>query len=171
MNKCYFWGMVCKRVINVFFIIFSGLVQAATSATANVNITVTNPRPTCDISVRNNYSLDMELGEKKYSSFPVFVNCTGKVRTALTAQNIGDGLQSNGYQVAISLSNSGAGTKPLFWLVDNNNQAIQLTGGGRFCDASQQTRDCFLKPVTNMQTDSGWGNGSVTIRFNVVYPA
>ncbi len=171
MNRCYFWKMICRGGFISFLIISSGLVQAATSATANVNITVSNPRPTCDINVQSNYYLDMEPGEKEYNSFPVSINCTGTVRTALTAQNTGGGLQSNGYQVAISLNNSGTGPKPLFWLVDNNNQTIQLTGVTNFCDAIRQTRDCILKPVTRMWADSGWGNGSVTIRFNVVYPA
>lgn len=171
MNWCYFWRIVYRWVTYISFILCSGLVQAATSATAIVNITVSNPRPTCDISVRSDYSLSIESGERKYDSFPVSINCTGAVRTALTAQNIGGGLQSNGYQVAVSLSNSGTGAKPLFWLVDNNEQIIYLTGVTRFCDANQQTRDCYLKPVTKMRTDAGWGNGSVTIRFNIIYPA
>ncbi|EFA5471717.1 TPA: hypothetical protein OUG59_004766 [Escherichia coli] len=170
MNKSYFWKTMGKYGIFILSIVSSGFAQGAKTATANINITVSNPRPTCNISVRSDYSLTMEPGEKKYSSFPVSINCTGAVRTALTAQNIGDGLQSNGYQVAVSLSNSGVGAKPLFWLVDSNDQIIYLTGGTRFCDANQQTRDCFLKPVTNMRTDAGWGNGSVTIRFNIVYP-
>ncbi|EFK4235063.1 hypothetical protein G6738_004743 [Escherichia coli] len=171
MNRCYFWRIVCRWGTCIYFILCSGFAQAATSAAATVNITVSNSRPTCDINVRSSYSLVMEPGEKKYSGFPVSINCTGAVRTALTAQNIGDGLQSNGYQVAVSLSNSGVGAKPLFWLVDRNDQIIYLTGGTRFCDANQQTRDCFLKPVTNMRSDAGWGNGSVTIQFNIVYPA
>ncbi|WP_139821351.1 hypothetical protein [Escherichia coli] len=171
MNRCYFWRIVCRWGTCIYFILCSGFAQAATSATATVNITVSNPRPTCDINVRSSYSLDMEPGEKKYSSFPVSINCTGAVRTALTAQNVGGELQSNGYQVAVSLTNSGTGTKPLFWLIDSNKQNIQLTGGGNFCDATQQYRECELVPVTKMQADSGWGTGSVTVRFNIVYPA
>ncbi|HAF3780577.1 TPA: hypothetical protein H1941_000955 [Salmonella enterica] len=164
---------MCRWGTCIYFILCSGFAQAATSATATatVNITVSNPRPTCDINVRSSYSLDMEPGEKKYSSFPVSINCTGVVRTALTAQNVGGELQSNGYQVAVSLTNSGTGTKPLFWLIDSNKQNIQLTGGGNFCDATQQYRECELVPVTKMQADSGWGTGAITVRFNVVYPA
>ncbi|EFD0578709.1 hypothetical protein ACQFME_002731 [Escherichia coli] len=171
MNRRHFRKMVCRWGICIPFVLCSGLAQAATSATANVNITISNPRPTCDINVRSDYFLEMKLGEKEYGSFPVSVNCSGVVRTALTAQNIGSGLQSNGYQVAVSLSNSGAGAKPLFWLIDNNRQKIQLTGGTRFCDASQQYRECILIPVTRMSADSGWGTGAVTVRFNVEYPA
>lgn len=172
MNKSYFWKMMGKYGIFIFSVMSSGFVQGAETATANVNITVSNSRPTCDISVRSDYPLVMEPGNKKYESFPVSINCTGgAVKTALTAQNVGGGLQSNGYQVAVSLSNSGVGAKPLFWLVDNNNQIIYLTGGTHFCEGNQQNRSCDLKPVTNMRTDAGWGNGSVTIRFNIVYPA
>ncbi|ENS2154636.1 TPA: hypothetical protein RU934_004778 [Escherichia coli] len=171
MSRRHFRKIVCRWGVYIYFVLFSGFSQAAASAETAVDITVSNPRPTCDISVRSDYFLTMEPGEKKYSSFPVSINCTGAVRTALTAQNIGGGLQSNGYQVAVSLSNSGRGAKPLFWLVDTNAQIIYLTGGSHFCDAIQQYRECVLVPVTKMFANSGWGEGAVTVRFNVVYPA
>lgn len=71
------------------------------------------------------------------------------------------------------MQNTGGGNGPFLKLEDSIGQKIKLTGQiiDSFCSVTNgSNRNCMLTPVTKTEADSGWGNGYVTLRFEIVYP-
>jgi hypothetical protein len=154
---------------------------AATSGTATIQVTINNPKPTCNVSVRSSYDLGtLSRGqEKRHSEIPITLSCTGSVKSALTA-TLGSGrseLQPDQYKVSVSVDGQSAPSRngPFFWLLDSsNNRPVKLTNAGAdaFCTATGQNRTCKVTPVTHVMANSMWGNsGAVRVVFNVIYPA
>lgn len=167
-----------KTYLNGSLLILGAVVSfqsvAVTSASANVVITVTSPQPTCNLTVRSTYDLGvLPLSEKKHVAFPVNIDCTGSIRTALIAQKTSGTLQADNYRVAIPIGSTTSSLGPYLWLQTAAGANINLTGAdsGKFCDASGQNRVCQITPVTNVQAGAPFGQGSATISFSVVYPA
>ena len=154
---------------------------AATSGTATIQVTINNPRPTCNVSVGTFYDLGtLSRGQEKiHSEIPITLSCTGTVKSALTA-NLGSGrseLQSDQYKVSVSVDGQSVPSPngPFFWLLDSsNNRPVKLTNAeaDAFCTASDLNRICKVTPVTHVLTNSMWGSsGAVRVVFNVIYPA
>ncbi|EHJ8506397.1 hypothetical protein KAM28_004485 [Salmonella enterica subsp. diarizonae serovar 47:k:z53:[z84]] len=150
------------------------LFQASAATTGDIEIMVTTPRPTCNLTVRSTHDLGiLPLREKKHTAFPVNIDCSGSIRTALTARNITGALQTDSYRVAIPLEGATHSEGPFLWLENPDGRNIKLTGAQRdkFCDASEQNRVCNLIPVTDVRKGVPYGKGSATIRFSIIYPA
>lgn len=163
-----------SRGIVVTGIMFPLIVGAATSETVNISLTLISPQPTCNVTVTPSKDLGaLYTGEKRHSVLPVTIACTGTIKSALTAQNLNGGLQTDNYRVSVPMGSSGAGNGPFLWLQDNNGNNVKLTGaaGDAFCIATDTGRTCNITPVTSVNSDSGWGSGSVTMRFDITYPA
>ncbi|TQN75418.1 UNVERIFIED_ORG: hypothetical protein FHU00_5028 [Citrobacter freundii] len=157
------------------------MARAATSGTATIQVTINNPKPTCNVSVRSSYDLGtLSRGqEKRHAEFPITLACTGSVKSALTA-SLGSGraeLQPDQYKVSVSVDGQSAPSPngPFFWLLDSsNNRPVKLTNAGAdaFCTATGQNRTCKVTPVTHVMANSMWGSrGAVRVVFNVIYPA
>lgn len=168
--KAYFSGglLICSTVM-------SFQVCAATSASAEVQITVTSPRPSCNLTVQQRYNLGpLPLGEWAHPTFPVRIDCVGWVRTALTARNTTGTLQTDNYRVAIPLGSTTNSRGPFLWLKNKAGRNIKLTGtdSEKFCnDWGGQNRVCDVTPVTDVKEGASYGKGSVSILFSIVYPA
>ncbi len=80
--------------------------SGATSATATVNITVSNPRPTC-VSMSGVVILWIWSLERKNIAFSGVHKLYRSSAYCINSTECGGELQSNGYQVAVSLTNSG----------------------------------------------------------------
>lgn len=161
-------SIVCCCLVTPF------ITQAATSATTNVTVMVDNPRPTCNVRVKSTHDLDtLPSGTYTHGGFPVQISCTGSIKTALVAKNLSGSLQNDNYRILVPMGKVGSGNGPYLWLLDNNGNTIKLRGaeGDAFCISSEQHKSCNVRPVTQNNVDSGWGDGSVTIRFDLVYPA
>ncbi|EBQ8602450.1 hypothetical protein I6P91_004600 [Salmonella enterica] len=147
---------------------------ALPAGAADIEIRFSNPQPTCNVSVAPSLDLgSLTIGEKKHAAFPVNIVCSGTIKNALTAKNLNGTLQANQNEVAVQMQNAGGGNGPFLGLEDSNGQKVKLTGQtiDSFCTVtSGGNRDCMLTPITKTEADSGWGNGSVTLRFEIVYP-
>lgn len=163
-----------QKVGGLLWLIFCSAPSFPSMAAADVVITMKNPQPTCSVSVQPEYDLGgLPLGQKKHNRFPVSVNCSGVIRTSLVAKNLDGVLQNDQSQVSIAMTHNGVSRGPFLWLLNDRNEKVKLTGrqSDAFCTANSQYSVCYLTPVTNMLTNSGWGDGSVSIRFDVVYLA
>ncbi|EBS4817099.1 hypothetical protein ACQJPF_000669 [Citrobacter freundii] len=147
---------------------------ALPAGAADIEIRFSNPQPTCNVSVVSPLDLGtLAIGEKKHTAFPVSIACSGTIKNALTAKNLNGTLQANQTEVSVQMQNTGGGNGPFLELEDSIGQKIRLTGQtiDSFCTVtSGGNRNCMLTPVTKTKADSGWGNGSVTLRFEIVYP-
>ncbi|CAD5742832.1 hypothetical protein [Escherichia coli] len=151
------------------------------SAVITIPVKIINPRPTCDISVRQYYPLtSLSEGRKNHRPFPVGISCSGKVKSALKAKLAGGNFEllRDNYRVAVSIGEQSPSvlSGPFFWLQDNSNRnnPIKLTDSDAdaFCVATEQSRSCSITPVTEMHADSQRGGvGIVSVIFNVIYPA
>ncbi len=77
------------------------------------------------------------------------------------------------YQIAIPLEGGVINTQgPFLWLENAIGEKIKLTGAesDKFCDASGQSRECSLIPVTNVSAGVPYGKGEASIRFSIIYP-
>ncbi|EHJ8506399.1 hypothetical protein KAM28_004487 [Salmonella enterica subsp. diarizonae serovar 47:k:z53:[z84]] len=167
--KNYFSGglLICGAAI-------SFQAGSATSASAEVQITVTSPRPTCNLTVQSKYDLGaLPPGEFAHPAFPVRIDCTGSIRTVLTARNTTGTLQTDNYRVAIPINGSANSWGPFMWLKNKGGRNIKLTGAesDKFCDLSVKNRVCDVTPVTNVREGAAYGKGSVSIHFSIIYPA
>ena len=149
------------------------------SAVIGIPVTIINPQPTCDVSVKPSYDLGTLSigGDKHHTAFPVTISCSGRVESMLkaTMAHGSSVLLSDNYRVAVSANGQtvSSATGPFFWLQDNN-RPIKLIGrdADAFCRATSQRRDCHITPVTRVNSDSVRGSeGSVDIILNVIYPA
>lgn len=150
------------------------------SAVISIPVTIINPQPTCDVSVQPSYYLGTLSigGNKHHTAFPVTISCSGRVESMLKATMAGGSsvLLSDNYRVAVSANgqNVSSATGPFFWLQDSSNRPIKLIGRDEdaFCRATDQRRDCYITPVTRVNSDSVRGSkGAVDIILNVIYPA
>ncbi|ENE9171402.1 hypothetical protein MZB74_21515 [Escherichia coli] len=149
------------------------------SAVITIPVKIINPRPTCDISVKQIYQLrTLSEGRKNHRTFPVSISCSGKVKSALKAKLAGGNseLLRDNYRVAVSIDEQrpSVSSGPFFWLKDNRNNPINLSDGnaGAFCMETEQNRTCNITPVTEVHTNSLRGGvGIVSVIFNVIYPA
>ncbi|HFW3281115.1 TPA: hypothetical protein ACIBFG_004383 [Salmonella enterica subsp. enterica serovar Bahrenfeld] len=153
---------------------YSLLAEASTSETRNILLILNSPQPTCNVSVVPLLDLGaLAIGEQKHTEFPVNIACSGTIKNALTAKNLNGTLQANQTEVAVQMQNTGGGNGPFLRLEDSIGQKVKLTGQtmDSFCTVtSGGSRNCMLTPVTRTEVDSGWGSGSVTLRFEIVYP-
>ncbi len=132
------------------------------------------PRPTCSVSVDPTKELgELEKGEQEHSGFPVNVTCSGSVRHALTAEPVvRRGVQPDNERIVVPIggrSPSGAG--PFLSLRDEKGSTIKLTGkkDDAFCTSTDDDASCYITPVTEVTESSPVGEGSVSIRFNLIY--
>ncbi len=160
------------------------MVEAASTATLTIPITIINSQPTCNLTFDNGSStLTYQLGtlgrgdEIRHAPFTVNVSCEGNtaVKTALTARNTTGTLQGGNDSVMMRVNGQASTNGPLFWL-ENGGQRVKLTGleSDAFCnrnDTSASTPNaCQLRPVTNVPVTSPEGDIDVTIVFDVIYP-
>ncbi|EKN4715477.1 hypothetical protein FG465_004259 [Yersinia enterocolitica] len=156
------------------------VVQAATSGTAQIQVTLLNKQPTCALSFNNGFNSftynlgSLSQGEVRHTSFTVNIACEGNtpVKTAVTAKNMSGTLQGGDTLIMRT-----GYTGPLLWLEVGGMQKVKLSGLDRdaFCvkaNTSLSTPNiCTLVPVTKVSASDTPGNVSATIRFEVVYPA
>ncbi len=148
--------------------------QARAAESAQITFSMNVPTPTCSVSVVSSRNLGtLEKGEQEHSDFPVSVTCSGSVRHALTAEPVvRRGLQSDNERIFVPIggrSPSGAG--PFLSLRDAAGSTIKLTGknSDAFCTSTDDDGSCYITPVTEMTESSPVGEGSVAIRFNLIY--
>ncbi|HBC0988741.1 TPA: hypothetical protein OOF36_003492 [Morganella morganii] len=167
--KTHFSGglLICSAVM-------SFQVGAVTSSSADVQITVTSPRTTCNLTVQSTLGLGtLSPGEQTHSAFPVHIDCTGRIRTALIARNTTGTLQADNYRVAIPIGSITNSQGPFLWLKNDVGGSIELTGeeNSKFCDMTAQNKVCQVTPITDVRNSSSYGEGEVSIRFSIIYPA
>lgn len=163
------------------------MVEAATSATATVQVTIYNPRPTCDLTMNGKSTLQYPLGsmtpgtQKAHTPIMVKVTCQDNrtVKTAVTVKPGGNTvLQPGNDSVRIPVAGSTGvdNNSPLLWLQAKDGKRVKLTGleSDAFCikaDTSQTApNECSLTPVTNIPARSALGNFGATMLMEVVYP-
>lgn len=171
MNATNYLGgglLICGAVMSLVSF------QSGAAEVGSVQIMVETLRPTCNLTVQSTYDLGvLPLREKKHVAFPVSIDCSGSVRTALTATNTSGTLQTDNYRIAIPLKGTTNSQGPFLWLENPGGGKIKLTGAqsDKFCDASGQNRVCNLIPVTDVSEGVPYGKGSATISFSIFYPA
>ena len=162
---------------------------AATSGTATIQVTISNPRPTCDLKLNGQDTLNYVLGsmapgsQMKHVPFTVQVNCPGNsaVKTAITAKP-GPGnnmvLQPGDDSVRMQVAGTAGvdNTSPLLWLQTADGKRVKLTGQERdaFCVKANTSvtapNVCRLTPVTNIPALSASGDFGATLLIEVAYP-
>ncbi|EHI7423306.1 hypothetical protein QB781_003900 [Salmonella enterica] len=165
----------------LWLLICSGAVLPASAATLQVQ--VSNPRPTCEISFDGKDSLTYPIGTiarnsvMKHMPFTLRIDCKGTsaIKTALTARNVTGSLQGGDDSVMMLVEGQTVANAPLLWLEKSNNQRVKLTGlqSDAFCSRSDTSASvpniCQLKPVTSVAPNSPTGNIAVTVLFDIFY--
>lgn len=164
MKKSNYFGFL--------LLLSSGVSFSATAA--DVVILMSNPQPTCNVSVKPAQDLgELVAGDRRHTAFPITIACSGTIKSALTAQNLSGALQVDEYRVSVPMNTVGAGNGPFLWLQDELGNNLKLTGkaSDSFCTETKSNRTCNVTPWTSTNADSGWGDGAVTMRFEIIYPA
>ncbi|HAK5294524.1 hypothetical protein [Salmonella enterica] len=180
MNK-YMKKYDCLALLVCGGMVFQAGAVDSTQVTFNMSV----PAPTCTMSVKNNASNTIVLGElvrgeinKSHSAFVIVADCNGMggmgrnslVATART--NAQQQLTSNNVQVAVKMGNNAIDTThgPLLQL-KNNNADVMLNGSKSFCTTSVAKMECSLTPVTSVYDGAPTGSGSAVVQFTMNYNA
>ena len=162
-------------------LIFGSVVFSVNAA--DMEIKISNPRPTCSLTFDGKDTLTYLLGtmargvEMRHAPFTLGISCKGSsvIKTALTARNRTGTLQSGDDSVMMRVDNQDVSNGTLLWLEASGGQRVKLSGmtNDAFCvrnDTSESLPNiCQLRPVTNVPAGSPEGNIDVTILFDVVY--
>ncbi|HDN4695303.1 hypothetical protein [Salmonella enterica] len=140
----------------------------AESKQINIQVTIDNKLPTCNINVpggntRELGALDRSEKEQTHSAFTIGVYCDGNVKTRMKADATRGAVQGDGKSLAVVMNNNSSmdiNSRPLLKLkVDN--QFVNLQNKEWFCNASSQGtyQECRITPVTvsNNKTPAGEG--------------
>ncbi|ELO4939427.1 hypothetical protein QUQ76_004766 [Escherichia coli] len=161
--------------------------QAGAADPMQVIFNMSVPTPTCTISVKNNPSSVINLGElvrgevnKAHSAFVIVADCNGMGgtgRNSLTATaptNAQQQLMNNNVWVAVKMGNSAIDTDhgPHLQLKTSDNKAdVMLNGSRPFCTTSGALMECSLIPVTSVYDEAPTGSGSAVVQFTMNYNA
>ena len=165
--------MIDMKIKSLFCL---GLLFCIGSAqSAEVTFTMNVPKPTCNVTVDSNKSLGvLNRGTQTHPALSVYISCDGVVKNALTARPVtANVLQNDNIRLAVPMGgNTALPGGPFLWL-KSANKDVKLTGAlnDAFCTVTGQSQTCNVTPVTEVGSNSAIGNGSVTIRFDMVYPA
>ncbi len=161
--------------------------QAGAADSTQVTFNMSVPTPTCTMSVKNNASNTIALGElvrgeinKTHNPFVIVADCNGMGgtgRNSLTATaptNAQQQLMNNNVWVAVKMGNSAIDTAhgPHLQLkASDNNADIMLNGSRPFCTTSGALMECSLIPVTSVYNGAPTGSGSAVVQFTMNYSA
>jgi hypothetical protein len=162
-------NMKLKSYLCLGLLICTGAAQSA-----EVTFTMKVPKPTCNVTVTPNKNLGvLSRGTQTHPDIPVSVSCDGVVKNALTARPVtANVLQNDNIRLVVPMGNATSPGGPFLWL-KSANKDVKLTGAlnDAFCTVTGQSQTCNVTPVTEVGPNSAVGDGSVTIRFDMVYPA
>ncbi|HEI6857239.1 TPA: hypothetical protein SK272_004242 [Yersinia enterocolitica] len=165
-----------KKFFCIGFLVCAGAAfQACAANSASVTFSMSVPTPTCSVSVESTQDLrELGKGEQRHPDIPITITCSGVVKNALTAEPVErKRLQSDNKTLFVPIGGSESSKDgPFLTLNDSNGLAIKLTGkkNDAFCSSTGEGQTCYVTPVTNVKKNSPVGEGSVAIRFSVVYP-
>lgn len=161
--------------------------SAATSDSVNVTFSMSVPTPTCTMSVKNNASNTIVLGElvrgetdKEHSAFVIVADCNGvggtgrNSLTATASNNSQQQLMTNKVWVAVKMGNLAIDTTrgPQLKLITSDNKAdVMLDGSRPFCTTTGTRMECPLIPVTSVYNGAPTGSGSAVVQFTMNYNA
>ena len=162
------------------------MAEAVTSGTATIQVTIINSRPTCDLTLNDQSSLNYALGkmapgsQMKHLPFSVKVQCPGNspVKTAITAKPGGNVVLQPGddsVRMGVVGTSGVDDNSPLLWLLTDEGKRVKLTGqeNDAFCiktNTSVAPNVCNLTPVTEIPVQSASGEFGATMLIEVVYP-
>lgn len=151
----------------------------------NIQVTINNSRPTCDITVPPG-AIDLSIlkrdgAEYSHNPFRVNISCQGEIKTALTAnRNNGTLLNGDNKSLAVSVEGNKPDTThgPILKLRVNNNgvnKDVNLDNSEEFCisanpPGSGNINYCEITPVTRVNKGAPAGVGRATITFTIAYP-
>lgn len=161
--------------------------QAGAANSKEVRFEMSVPTPTCTMSVKNNASNTIALGElvrgeidKTHNPFVIVADCngmgeTGRNSLTATAQtNAQQQLMNNNVWVAVKMGNSAIDTThgPHLQLkASDKNADIMLDGSRPFCTTSGALMECSIIPVTSVHNGAPTGSGSAVVQFTMSYTA
>ena len=150
----------------------------AKNESINIQVTINNPLPTCNITIPNGNTrklgtLDRSGKEQAHSSFTIQANCTGNVRVKLQANATSGVVQGDGTRLAVNTGGVASSAGPFLKLksVQDNNRFIKLriSDNDWFCIAAGNSQTCTLTPVTISDAQTPAVEGSATVNFTVGY--
>lgn len=176
-----------KKYSCLALLVCGGVAFQAAADSTEVRFDMSVPTPTCTMSVKNNPSSVINLGElargevdKAHSAFVIVADCNGMGgtgRNSLTATaptNAQQQLINNNVWVAVKMGNSAINTAHgphLKLKTSDNNADVMLNGSRPFCTTSGVLMECSLIPVTSVHTGAPTGSGSAVVQFTMNYNA
>lgn len=166
---------------------------AVTSGIATIQMTITQPKPTCNLTLNGKSTLNYVLGEMspgthmKHQPITVQLECPNNApgvtaaKTAITAKlkpAANTALQPNEDSVRMQVDGSAGidSSSPLIWLQTDNGNRVKLTGkeSDAFCikndTSSVAPNVCHLTPVTDIPAQSAIGNFGAVMVIEAIYP-
>lgn len=176
-----------KKYSCLALLVCGGMAFQAAANPTRVIFNMSVPTPTCTISVKNNASNTIALGElvrgevdKAHNPFVIVADCNGMGgtgRNSLTATaptNAQQQLMNNNVWVAVKMGNNAIDTAhgPHLQLKTSDNKAdIMLNGSSPFCTTSGALMECSIIPVTSVHNGAPTGSGSAVVQFTMNYSA
>lgn len=183
MMKKYMKKYCCPALL----VCGSATFQAGAADSVNVTFNMSVPTPTCTMSVKNNATSTISLGElvrneadKAHSAFVIVADCNGMGgtgRNSLTARASNTAqqqLMSNKAWVAVKMGNNAIDTTHgphLKLKTSGNNADVMLDGSTTFCSTTSTRMECSLIPVTSVYDGAPTGSGSAVVQFTMNYNA
>lgn len=165
-------GLLTSIIMPAVGITFSVQAAMTDSVTVTLNSTFTNPGCTVDAPRIVNLG-NMPVGDTKYPSFDISINCKSNVKTALYAQaNVyGDtGISNNPDEPGDALhmtSTPAQGGANVILTLMHNNQIINFNYN-YFCDG-ENNRKCSVSPKTRVRPSLSPGVRTGRVLFTIMY--